>query len=249
MATTVKQSFKEYLTNLELTDRQQTTVSNCRQNVTKALEKELVLHDERSKVIGSWDRHTLTRYLSEADVDVMVILHYGKNKAWDSSEGAQLVLDRFRQILQAKYPKTTMRSDTNCVTMALTEFRLDVVPAFKHENGYYRIPDTSRDKWVPTNPFTFADYMTNINTNMDNCFKPLIKMVKGWNREERWPIKSFHLECMMYHRYHEYTQAYTYSSMLALFFKDLPNYLRHWCYDPVMQDRLDDYLGTGDRGY
>lgn len=133
MATTVKQSFREYASNLELTDRQQQKVSNCRENVTKALAKELTLHSERSKVIGS----------------------------------------------------------------------------------------------------------------MDGNFKPLIKMVKGWNRDEGWPIKSFHLEAMMYHRYHSYTQSYTYASMLALFFEDLPTYLAYACYDPVTNDRLDNYLNVG----
>jgi hypothetical protein len=248
MATTVKQSFKKYASNLELTDRQQETVSNCRQNVTNTLAKVLTLHpDEKPKVIGSWDRYTLTRYLSEADVDVMVILHYSKHKEWDSAAGTTAALDKFKQILQDKYPKTTMRRDTNCVTMALSNFRLDVVPAFKHVNGYYRIPDTSRGKWVSTNPFKFADLMSQVNTNMSSSFKPLIKMVKGWNRDEGWPIKSFHLESIMYYRYSAYTQDYTYSSMLAMFFKHLPSYLRVACYDPVTNDRLDGYLDGGNR--
>ena len=247
MATTVKQSFKEYSSNLEITNRQQEKVSNCRNNVTNAIAKELTLNDERSKVIGSWDRHTLTRYLSEADVDVMVILHYGDNKHWETSSGTGACLDKIKQILQDKYPDTTMRRDVNCVTMQLSDFRLDVVPAFKYKQGYYVIPDTSRSEWVPTNPFEFADLMTNINTNMDGCFKPLIKMVKGWNRDEGWPIKSFHLENIMYHRYHTYSESYTYSSMLAMFFKYLPDYLRYACYDPVTSDQLDDYLDTGNK--
>ena len=247
MAITIKQSFKEYASNLELTDRQQQKVANCRENVTKTLGKELKLHPEQSKVIGSWDRHTLTKYLSEVDVDVMVILHYEDNKGWDTASGVSSALAKFKSILQEKYPKTAMNIDTNCVTMSLTDFRLDVVPAFKHENNYYRIPDSSRSKWVPTNPFIFADLMTNINTNMDGYFKPLIKMVKGWNRDESWEVKSFHLESIMYHRYHSYTQGYTYSSMLALFFEQLPSYLSYACYDPVMNDRLDDYLNVGNK--
>lgn len=242
MATTVKQSFKEYASNLELTDRQQTKVSNSRSNVTDALAKELTLHPERSKVIGSWDRKTLTRYLSEADVDVMVILHYGENENWDNADGATQVLSEFKRILKAKYPDTEMSIDTNCVTMQLSSFRLDVVPAFKNTDGYYRIPDTSRSKWVKTDPFKFDEMMTQINTNMDGCFKPLIKMVKGWNRDEDWPIKSFHLESIMYNHYSSYMQGYTYSSMMKVFFASLPTYLASACYDPVMGDRLDGYL-------
>lgn len=251
MATTVLQSFDDYLSNLEITDQQTTKVSNCRTNITAAIAKELSLHTERSKVIGSYDRHTLTRYLSEADIDLMVVLHYGDNKNWDTYSGTSAVLSEFKRILQNKYPKTTMAMDGNCVTMALTDFRLDVVPAFKvtdDTNGdYYKIPDINRSEWLPTNPFAFADLMTQVNKNMNGAFKPLIKMVKGWNRDEGWLIKSFHLEAMMYHRYASYSRRYSYASMLALFFKDLPTYLSQTCYDPIMQDRLDDYLDSGNR--
>jgi hypothetical protein len=246
MAITVKQSFKEFASNLELTDRQQAIVANCRKNVADAIAAELSLNDERSKVIGSWDRHTLTRYLSEGDIDLMIILHYGNNKQWKTSEGTSKALASFKQILQSKYPKTTMSIDTNCVTLKLSEFRLDVVPAFKHEQGYYTIPDTSRGKWIPTDPFTYAGLMTKTNSNMGDTFKPLIKMVKGWNREVGWPIRSFHLETMMYNHYKTYSQAYTYSSTLKIFFGHLPGYLDRYCYDPVTHDSVDDYLSTGD---
>ena len=77
MAVTVKQAFQQFSSNLEITDRQTTLVARRRQNVVSALKEGLTLHKAESKVIGSWDRRTLTRYLFEADVDVMVILNYG----------------------------------------------------------------------------------------------------------------------------------------------------------------------------
>lgn len=137
-----------------------------------------------------------------------------------------------------------MRRDVNCITMRLSQFRLDVVPAFKQDAGYYTIPDSVRREWVPTDPFSFATWMTRVNTTMGGDFKPLIKMVKGWNREVGWPLRSLHLEAMMYHRYKSYKQTYTFDSMLKVFFENLPNYLRYPCYEPVKNDRLDEYLDT-----
>jgi hypothetical protein len=52
MATTVRQAFQQFSSNLEITDRQTTLVSNRRQNVVSALKKSLILHPEESKVIG-----------------------------------------------------------------------------------------------------------------------------------------------------------------------------------------------------
>jgi tRNA nucleotidyltransferase (CCA-adding enzyme) len=160
MATTVDQAFREFRANLEITNRQTALVSERRANVVSAIARELSLHSDRSKVIGSWDRHTLTRYLTEGDVDVMVILHYDKNKQWNTSDGTVKCLDRFKTILDAAYPQTTKRRDRNCITMQFSEFRLDVVPAFRNDGGYYTIPDSVRKLWVSTDPFTFAQKIT-----------------------------------------------------------------------------------------
>lgn len=242
MATTIKQAFAQYKTNLEITDRQDGVVATARANVVAALKKKLTLHTEESKVIGSWARDTMTRYLSEGDVDVMVILHYGKNEDWDTDEGTITCLDRFRTILADAYSKTTIRRDRNCITMRFKEFRLDVIPAFKMKQGYYTIPDSIRKEWVSTDPFTFAKGLTKINQTMDGSLVPLIKMIKGWNRNVGWPVRSFHLECMMYNRYKDYDQGYNYPSMIKVFFDALPGYLSKPCYDPVKGDRVDDYL-------
>lgn len=242
MAITINQAFKEYASNLNITDRQESIVSNCRSNVTKKIKQDLALHPEESKVIGSWDRNTLIRYLSEGDVDVMVILHYGENKHWETSDGTISVLDKFKSILDKAYPDTPKNRDENCITMKLSEFRLDVVPSFKYEGGYYMIPDSIQKKWLRTNPFSFAEEITKVNKTMDGTFVPLIKMVKGWNREAGWPLRSFHLECIMYNRYRLYTQGYSYDSMLKVFFEYLPGYLSSPCYDPITSDRTDTYL-------
>lgn len=245
MATTVKQAFNEYKTNLEITDRQTSLLATTRSNVVAALAAKLSLHPEISKVIGFYDRYTLTRYLKEGDIDLMVILHYGDNKAWDNNEGATRALDRFKSILDLAYPNTPTRRDRNCITMKFSEFRLDVVPAFMVSatpTDYYKIPDSIRQYWVPTDPIEFAKKLTAVNTNMDGTFVPLIKMVKGWNRNVGWPIRSFHLECLMYGHYQSYAQGYTYSSTLKRFFESLPGYLSHACFDPVRGDQVDSYL-------
>lgn len=242
MATTIWQAFQEFSSNLEITNYQTGLVSDRRKNVVETLKRRLSLLPEESKLIGSYDRHTLIRYLSEADVDVMVILHYGNNQAWYTHEGTIKALDCFREILDTAYPNTHKRRDRNCITMNFLEFRLDVVPAYSWEGGYYKIPDSIRQEWVPTNPLAFSNAITTVNKNMGGSFVPLIKMVKAWNRDVGWPIRSFHLECMMYNRYQIYNEGYTYPSMLKFFFEDLPAYLTGASYDPIMHDRVDTYL-------
>ena len=74
MAITIKESFKEFASNVNITDRQETVVANCKNNVVAKIKAKLSLHPEEARVIGSWDRDTLVRYLSEGDVDVMIVL-------------------------------------------------------------------------------------------------------------------------------------------------------------------------------
>ena len=247
MATTIQQAFGEFLSNLEITDRQEALVSQRRRGTVAALARELTLHPEESKLIGSYDRHTLIRYLYEGDVDVMVILHYGENKLWDNPAGTTGVLDRFKAILDSALPNTDKRRDRNCISIKFSEFKLDVVPAFKRDGGYYVIPDSVRRAWIPTNPPGFAERITQVNRQMDGTLVPLIKMVKAWNRAVGWPIRSFHLECMMHAHFQTCAQRTPYPSMLCVFLGGLPRYLAGSCFDPVTGDRVDTYLDNSAR--
>src|SRR6188472_3014732 len=103
MATTIKEAFRQYASNLNITDRQEKLVSQRHRGAIDILAVQLALHPDRSCLIGSYDRDTLTRYLSEGDVDVMAILHYGENKQWDSAAGTTATLSKFQSILEEAY--------------------------------------------------------------------------------------------------------------------------------------------------
>jgi hypothetical protein len=172
----------------------------------------------------------------------MVVLHHGNNKDWDNKEGVTKALNRFKSILQDAYPRTECSIDRNCVTMKLAEFRLDVVPAFRFREGHYKIPDTYREQWLATDPVKFSEEVTRINKNMNNDFIPLIKMMKGWNRNFTKRLRGFHIECIMINHYKNYSESYTFESMVKVFFSSLPDYLNVASHDPITGDRVDLYL-------
>ncbi len=244
MPTTVNQSFQKFKENLEITDKQSQAISNCRVNLVNVfVESHISLHNQKTRVIGSYDRNTLIRPLSNGDVDLMIILHYDDNKDCYTSDGTIKILDKFKYILDKEYPDTTKRRDRNCITMELSNFRLDVVPAFFDTSGNYEIPDSIDKKWIVTNPIKFAEKITSINKTMGEAFIPLIKMVKAWNKENGDYLNGYHIECMMYHRYILYTRGYTYDSMLKVFFENLPSYVQSNCIDPITSESVDSYLG------
>lgn len=243
MATTVISSFAEFATRLNITDRQEKIVSNCRTNVVDKLKAELELHPTQpSLLIGSYDRDTMPRYLSNGDVDVMVVLHYSKNEDWYNAQGTVNALQKFSRVLSNAFQQTPCGIDRNCVTMKLKEFRLDVVPAFYFNDGSYKIPDTYRKSWLATQPKQFSEHITQINKNMDGGFVPFVKMIKAWNNQYDTRIRSFHLECMLANSCAAYQRRYSYHSLAKVFFEGLPARLRGVSYDPVAGDRLDAYL-------
>ena len=55
MATTVKESFKQFASNLNLTDRQATSVGNCRANLVAKIKAKLRVHSVGSAAVWAKD--------------------------------------------------------------------------------------------------------------------------------------------------------------------------------------------------
>jgi hypothetical protein len=60
---------------------------------------------------------------------------------------------------------------------------VDVVPAFYRQGGGYLIPNTIEKRWIPTNSKVHETFMSNANAAHGSDLVPIVKMIKGWNRE------------------------------------------------------------------
>lgn len=61
-----------------------------------------------------------------------------------------------------KIATTEMRRDRNCITMKLSEFSLDIVPAFSYTDGSFTIPDSIDKVWLKTNPIKRKNHLRKI---------------------------------------------------------------------------------------
>jgi hypothetical protein len=59
---------------------------------------------------------------------------------------------------------------------------IDVVPAFKREDGGYYIPNPSPGDWLATNPKRHHELSIAKNADCDGKYVPFVKMIKGINR-------------------------------------------------------------------
>jgi len=191
MAKTILESFRKLKTNLEITELQQSTVSTRQQNVRKVVENELSVLD--SFLTGSYSRHTMIAPLKEADIDVFVVL----DPKYYEDDGQASLLDKLRKVLLKTYSKTPKISrNGQAVTITFTDFIVDVVPAFYRKGGGYLIPNSISKEWISTNPKIHVDIMTNENSKHNGDLVPIVKMIKGWNRNINHAFVSFYLELL-----------------------------------------------------
>jgi hypothetical protein len=80
------------------------------------------------------------------------------------------------------------------VTIAFSDFLIDVVPAFNRKGGGFLIPESPSKRWIATDPTVHASALGKANADHDGDLVPLAKMVKGWNRAINSVFVSFYLE-------------------------------------------------------
>jgi len=191
MATTIAAAFSEFKSNLEISGLQSETVSTRQKNVREAVEDGLSVLS--SFLTGSYIRSTMIKPLTEADIDIFVVLdpqYYHQNKPAS-------LLDKVRGVLLKKYPRTPKISrNGQAVTVTFSDFVVDVVPAFNRIGGGYIIPNSVKGEWIETDPKVHESYISDRNLNHNGVFVPMVKMLKAWNRKQGKSIKSFYLELL-----------------------------------------------------
>jgi len=191
MVTTVTQGFDKLKQNLEITDLQASTVSTRQQGVRDAVENEMNVL--QSFLAGSYKRNTMISPLSESDIDIFIVLHPDHFK----SDGQAYLLDKMKTVLKKTYPRTPEISrNGQAVTITFNDFIVDVVPTFNRQGGGYLIPDSIQKQWIPTNPNRHTEIWSEENKSHEGDLVPLLKMMKGWNKQNNAIIRSFHLEAV-----------------------------------------------------
>jgi hypothetical protein len=190
-----ERAFAELRSNLELTGLQEKTVATRQKNVRAAAERQLTVTD--SFLTGSYRRQTLIGPLKQADVDIVIVLD-----SRYKSRGPRAVLELLRQSLRDDYRKgTKMSRNGQAVTIAFTDFIVDVVPAFSRpwwawDSSALDICDSGHDRWITTNPQRHVEISARANRVHDGQLVPRIKQLKAWNRNVGSPLHSFHLETL-----------------------------------------------------
>lgn len=227
MATTITSSFEKLSRNLEITGLQKSTTSTRQQNVRDAVAKEMDVLD--SFLTGSYIRSTMISPLSQADIDIFVIL----DSKYYEEDGQASLLDKVKRVLLKTYTKTPKISrNGQAVTITFTDFVVDVVPAFYRNGGGFLIPNSRSNTWIETNPKIHVQLMTDENTGHNGDLVPIVKMIKGWNRHINNDFVSFYLELSAINIFKNVTIS-DFPSGMRYFFDKGREKIKYKVHDPV----------------
>jgi hypothetical protein len=201
MASTVAQAFDEFEAKLRPTDNQNARIAD-RRRVTEGYLRESFAASSgmqllSTKVIGSADRGTIIRPID--DIDVLAV--FEDEAFYKYQSDSRKFLYRVRDAL-SKYRVKVVGARGQAVRLFYdAEPHVDIVPAVKRDSGGYFIPSGETDwwgrhKWITTDPDEHARWMSSQNLALGSNLKPLIRLLKRWNREHSSHVRSFHLEVL-----------------------------------------------------
>lgn len=201
-ATTVPKAFADFEAKIRPTDTQKAAITARRTTTAKHLSdsfgKGTELELLSTRVIGSAGRETIIRPID--DIDLLAVFAPAAYEHYRNDSRAFLY--RVRDALN-NYNVQIVGARGQAVRLFYKEPpHVDIVPAIRQRTGGYLIPSGHKDmwwgyhKWLSTDPDHQATWMTNQNKKLDYHLKPLVRILKRWNREHGARLRSFHLEVM-----------------------------------------------------
>ena len=158
--------------------------------------------------------------LEKHDIDIIVVT----NKTLDDDPTE--VLKLLRNALSDEYEINP--SNTRSIGVISPQVDMDVIPIIApcgEENTLY-IPDKKLEAWLETNPPKHTTWATEQNSLSNGTFKPLVKLIKWWRRENptisKRP-KGFVIECIVAECMNKHMENYD-ELLLSVFEGIVANY-------------------------
>jgi len=196
MVSSVAAGFEELKSNLEVTGLQEATISNRQQAVRRVVAAGMTVIDDF--LTGSYARSTMIGPLSEADIDIFVVLDPKYYYHYNGQNGGPAgLLDYTKRTLRKTYTRTPdISRNGQAVTIRFKDFVVDVVVGFNRKGGGYIMANAVNNRWLETDPKKHVAIISNANKMHGGGLVPLIKMLKGWNKTHGAFFRSFHIEVL-----------------------------------------------------
>ena len=215
----VEERFQKFLNNISLTKDQLNDGHKKIKGVTKCLNKHywgIDSEDSNTMLVGSWGKQT--RIGPPRDIDLIFFLPSDLYERYTQRIGniQSQILQDVKEVLLKTFSTTAIRGDGQVVVVPFSSYKVEVVPAFRLNNGHVRICDTNDDgKFKDTDPLAEIHSFDNTDKKWNRNARDLVRMLKAWQEYHQVPLKSFVLERLTV----EFLEQWPYSGH-ALFWYD-----------------------------
>jgi predicted nucleotidyltransferase len=203
MPTIPQEWFNEFLRDIEPSPTTKSNAASAHLELRKFLknDEDFSSYHVVDFLSGSYKRDTATRpkkkgdQIDRPDVDIIVVTNHS------SADDPDDVVDLLFKTLKKKYE--VIWRQTRSVGIEYYKADMDVVPVIPY-GDIYLIPDRKLESWIPTNPPEHTDWTIEMNKKSGGRFKPLVKLMKWWRRQnptqykkpKGFVIEVFTAECM-----------------------------------------------------
>lgn len=115
---------------------------------------------------------------SGSDIDYMIVFKNPNNYKPDT------LLEYLRNFMEKYYSTSEIYRDSPTMVLELNHIKFELVPAKQDYFGNLSIPSKSNllTEWMSTDPTGFNKKLTDANTKNSSKLKPVIRLIKYWNR-------------------------------------------------------------------
>ena len=217
---TVNQGFTTFLQRLTPTSGESTAAKNHRASIKACLESNFDMTSFFRT--GSFGNGTSISGYSDVD-------YFAEIPSCNLKANSTLALREVRDALDKTFPRTGVRVSCPAVVVPFgtdAKESTEVTPAkyiktTEDEYRVYDIPNCS-DGWMRSSPDAHNAYVREVNDDLSNKVKPLIRFIKAWKYYRNVPISSFYLELRVT-KYAEDKSWITYSKDVKGVFSYLDN--------------------------
>lgn len=220
--------FKDFLSNIKISDDKAGTISYRYGRITKALNEKF--RNTESKTantlqVGSYGRYTGIKGIS--DLDMLYIMPASKWGDYNKSGGQSKLLQDTKDAITKTYSSSDIKIDRCVVTVNFEDAHIDVQPVFEVENKDYKYPDTYGDGcWKTTKPRKEMDAMVEFSDNKNRNLRRLCKMGRSWKNKHGVCMGGLLIDTLAYNflkstTYYDEKSFACYDEMCKDFFKHL----------------------------
>lgn len=194
---TTAQAFDKYLIDISPTDYQNDSfIPARRRSVVEDLQKAFPEDSDMpfwyAELMGSAAKGTIIRPFD--DIDVLAVFSDENNASSKYTYNSQDFLYRIRKAYDG-YKAQQVGARGQAVRVFFEKGgHVDVAPVFRMSNGNdFQLP-SGDGGWITTSPFLANDWFEAKHKDLNYHLKPMVRLIKSWNRAHSSWAKSFHLE-------------------------------------------------------